>query len=255
MPEDESLVAIWRQTSGKRFQNYRSTFAILDCKEVQRAWLIALIKGDHATASKHMPHIWNRWLKTGSINVLRAPQTIQPRTKEQQLPNNKDKIGLSIVSAIRKSVEHTPHDFEFLAVEIFRMIEPRILSTEITRKFADGGRDAVGRLRIGGEEGDSSGITCEFALEAKAYAASNGVGVKETSRLISRLRHRQFGVIVTTSYVSTQAYKELLQDNHPVIIIAAADIARIFRNRGIGSKKSVSQWAFGIISQGSLRKK
>lgn len=255
MPEDESLVAIWRQTSGKRFQNYRSTFAILDCKEVQRAWLVALSLGDHTTASKHMPAIWNKWLTTGSINVLRAPQTIQPRTKEQQLPSSKDKIGLSIVGAIRKSVEHTPHDFEFLAVEIFRMIEPRVVSTEITRKSADGGRDAVGRLRIGGEEGDSSGITCEFALEAKAYAASNGVGVKETSRLISRLRHRQFGVIVTTSYVSTQAYKELLEDNHPVIIIAAADIARIFRNRGIGSEKSVTQWASGIISQGSPRKK
>ena len=101
MPEDESLVAIWRQTSGKRFHNYRSTFAILDCKEVQRAWLVALSLGDHTTASKHMPAIWNKWLTTGSINVLRAPQTIQPRTKEQQLPSSKDKIGLSIVAAIR----------------------------------------------------------------------------------------------------------------------------------------------------------
>jgi hypothetical protein len=33
-------------------------------------------------------------------------------------------------------------------------------------------------------------------------------GVREMSRLISRLRHRQFGVLVTTSYVDNQAYRE-----------------------------------------------
>ena len=171
------------------------------------------------------------------------------------MPDLKDKIGLSIVDAIRTTVEHTPHDFEFLAAEIFRMIEPRVLEMEITRKSADGGRDAIGRLRIGGEEGDSDGISSEFALEAKAYAASNSVGVKETSRLISRLRHRQFGVLVTTSYVGTQAYKELREDNHPVIIISAADIARIFRERGMGNAKAVTHWALGLLSESRPRNK
>lgn len=254
MPEEESLVAIWRQTAGKRFQNYRSTFAILNCREVSRAWLTALSVGDLAAASKHAPSVWDRWITTGAIDVLRAPSTVKNRSKEEQLPRPKDKIGLSIVDAIRKAVEHTPHDFEFLAAEIFRMIEPRVLEMEITRKSVDGGRDAVGRLRIGGEEGDSDGITSEFALEAKAYAASNSVGVKETSRLISRLRHRQFGVLVTTSYVAPQAYKELREDNHPVIIISAADIARIFRERGMGSAKSVTTWALGVVKQGTRKK-
>lgn len=55
----------------------------------------------------------------------------------------------------------------------------------------------------------------------------NGVGVKEVSRLISRLRHRQFGVLVTTSYVAQHAYKELKKDEHPVVIIAAKDIAAL----------------------------
>ncbi|MCP1762460.1 O-acetyl-ADP-ribose deacetylase (regulator of RNase III) [Bradyrhizobium japonicum] len=36
-------------------------------------------------------------------------------------------------------------------------------------------------------------------LEAKCYGSGNSVGVREMSRLISRLRHRQFGVLVTTS--------------------------------------------------------
>jgi hypothetical protein len=36
----------------------------------------------------------------------------------------------------------------------------------------------------------------------------NGAGVKETSRLTSQLRHREFGVFVTTGYISRQAYGE-----------------------------------------------
>jgi len=48
----------------------------------------------------------------------------------------------------------------------------------------------------------SDPVAVEFALEAKCYAANHGVGVRETSRLIFRLRHRQFGVLVTTSYLA-----------------------------------------------------
>jgi hypothetical protein len=39
--------------------------------------------------------------------------------------------------------------------------------------------------------------------------SENSVGVRDTARLISRLRHREFGVFVTTSFLSKQAYEEL----------------------------------------------
>jgi hypothetical protein len=35
------------------------------------------------------------------------------------------------------------------------------------------------------------------------------------SRLISRLRFRQFGVFITTSYFHHQAYEEVRLDQHP----------------------------------------
>ena len=70
-----------------------------------------------------------------------------------------------------------------------------------------------------------------FAVEAKCYDLNNSVGVKETSRLISRIRHRQFGVFVTTSFVDMQAYKEIIEDEHPIAIIAGVDIIDIlFQN-------------------------
>jgi hypothetical protein len=248
-PED-GLVAVWRQADGRRFQNYKARFDILQSTELSRAWIQALCAGDADASNKLAPTVWRNWIERGQRAVLRAPRTVQHRTREEQLPAPSDRTARSILAALRSCFVATPHDFEFVAAEIFQMIEPRVFDIEITRKSADGGRDAVGRIRIGGAESESDGIYSDFALEAKAYAEGSGVGVKETSRLISRLRHRQFGVIVTTSYVSTQAYKELREDQHPVVIVAAADIARILRTRGIATTDAVREWVRRILVVG-----
>jgi hypothetical protein len=61
---------------------------------------------------------------------------------------------------------------------------------------------AHGKYRLGLPQ---NCVTVEFAMEAKCYARNSGVGVKAVSRLISRLRQRQFGILVTTSYLADQA--------------------------------------------------
>ena len=66
--------------------------------------------------------------------------------------------------------------------------------------------------------------------------------MKELSRLISRLRHRQFGILVTTSFVGHQAYHELRSDRHPVVIIAGTDIAAILVKAGLGTPEAVREW-------------
>ena len=58
------------------------------------------------------------------------------------------------------------------------------------------------------------------------------VGVRDMSRLISRLRHRQFGVLVTTTWVNLQAYKEIKEDQHPIVVVSAADIVELLRREG-----------------------
>ncbi len=83
---------------------------------------------------------------------------------------------------------------------------------DLARPSGDGGRDAIGQLFVGPTD-DQIGL--EFALEAKCYAPTNGVNVRDLSRLISRLRHRQLGVLVTTSFLADQAYTRLHQDGHP----------------------------------------
>jgi Restriction endonuclease len=65
---------------------------------------------------------------------------------------------------------------------------------------------------------------------------------KDLSRLISRLRHRQFGILVTTSHVAIQAYEEIKEDQHPIVIIAARDIVRILKAGDISSRDDLKKW-------------
>jgi hypothetical protein len=79
----------------------------------------------------------------------------------------------------------------------------------------------------------------EFALGAKCYAPGNSVGVRETSRLISRLRHRQFGVLVTPSHVDAQAYREIRDDGHPVVILAGRDVVELLKRSGLDTPEAL----------------
>ena len=55
------------------------------------------------------------------------------------------------------------------------------------------------------------------------------------------LKHRQFGVLVTTSFVAQQAYKEIREDGHPVIIVSGADIAAVLKKADFGDKNSLQK--------------
>ncbi len=118
-------------------------------------------------------------------------------------------------------------------------MDPQFISCDVTRPSRDGGRDAVGLYRIGHE---AAAIKVEYALEAKCYGPDNSVGTREVARLISRLRHRQFGIIVTTSFLHYQAYKEIREDQHPVIVVSARDIVEILAKAGMTSLPDVLNW-------------
>ncbi len=231
----EELVALWRSIKGERFQNYRARFTVLDAAQISRAWLESIITGrpDHLLA----PVAWQTWRRTGRRKALIAVRTLEYRSRAEQLPEDKD--SQAVVAAIRKHFDGRPHAFEHCAAALARLMIPDIAGLDVTRPSRDGGRDAVGQLRVGSGR---SGILVDFALEAKCYTPPTAVGVRDMSRLISRLRHRQFGVIVTTSCVDLQAYKEIKEDQHPILVIAAQDIVELLRRNGRGSLDSVRAW-------------
>jgi len=116
---------------------------------------------------------------------------------------------------------------------------PDIAALDVTRPSRDGGRDAVGQLKLGQGAGT---IFVDFALEAKCYGLGSPVGVREMSRLISRLRHRPSVMLVTTSYVDLQAYREIKEDQHPIIIISAVDKVELLKGAGHSDVSAVQAW-------------
>jgi Restriction endonuclease AspBHI N-terminal/Restriction endonuclease len=232
---DDDLVAIWRTGKGLRFQNYRARFTILDVPQISRAWLDGLAAGlkSHNLA----PAPWVEWLEKGRYRPLKSVRSIEHRSKAEQLPTTlEDRV---MISTIKTFFADRPHDFERCAAALARMMLPDIVTIDLTRPSRDGGRDGVGKLNIG--RGPSA-VLVDFALEAKCYGEGNSVGVREMSRLISRLRHRQFGILVTTSYVDSQAYREIKEDQHPIVVIAAADIVGVLRSHGHADLASVESW-------------
>lgn len=232
---NQDLVAVWKMKNGLRFQNYQAKFTILDCQVIPKDWINSVINGN--PFAKDCPSAWKLWVETGALKTLKAPRVLEYRKKEEQLPV--DEVGKKIIKIIHEEFAENPFRFERCAGEIAKMMLKNIVSVDVTRPTRDGGRDAIGKFRIG--EGDSS-VLVDFALEAKCYDTSNPVAVKELSRLISRLRHRQFGILVTTSYVAQQAYQEIKEDEHPIVIISAVDIVKILKAAGINYKAKLRTW-------------
>jgi hypothetical protein len=233
LPED--LVPIWWMSGGRRFQNYRARFTVLNTPVVERRWINSLIAGQPGL--ELAPASWRTWIETGRRQPLLPMRTIEYRKRKEQLPQ--DPEGSAMIQAVRSYFSDKPHAFEHCAAAIARMMVPDIAGLDVTRRSRDGGRDGVGKMRIGNGAGS---ILVDFALEAKCYGADNPVGVREMSRLISRLRHRQFGILVTTSWVDLQAYKEIKEDEHPIVVIAAADIVALLKAAGYRDAAGVREW-------------
>ena len=226
----DDLVAIWRTSDGQRFQNYRAIFTILDVAVASRSWLTSVVAANPQAGA---PGAWLKWRHKGVYTPLIAKQR-KIRSREEQLPTSPG--DRAMVHAIRSYFDD-PHEFEKCAASLWAM-ETAAVDYEVTRASVDGGRDAVGEYRLGLP---SDPIRLTFALEAKRYE-KGGVGVHELARLISRIRHREFGVLVTTSYVSRQAYTEIRDDQHPIVVVAAADIVSILKKHGIPDVTAVQAW-------------
>lgn len=245
MPPTEDLVAVWKTTGGERFQNYRAVFTILDAAVISREWIRA--RGSGVPIGAAPPAVWRTWVENGVAKPLEAPRTHLVRTKAEQLPaNDNDK---NLIGVIKERYKNNAFGFEACAGALTKLLLGNVTKLDLTRPWRDGGRDGIGMLQLGS---GSASIEAAFALEAKCYGLSNSVGVREVSRLISRIKHREFGVLVTTSFVDRQAYKEVVDDGHPVIFVAALDIVRLVRDAGCSSPALLSRWLDGISEANHL---
>lgn len=232
---EEELVAIWRTTRNQRFQNYRAHFTVLRTAVISRAWIDEILDGN--PIGDACPKEWREWVEGGVYCALEAPRNASTRSKEEQLPAAED---MWIVQKIYQYFSPDPVKFEAFAAEMWRQFDPHVVSIDLTRPSRDGGRDAIGEYRIGPV---TDPIRFQFALEAKCYDPNgHGIGVKSVSRLISRIKHREFGVFVTTGFIGGQAYHEVREDGHYVIFLSGRDIADFIKGRGIIDQQALETY-------------
>jgi len=206
---------------------------------VPRVWLKEIANGH--TLGTSAPKAWTDWVATGSYRPLASESTTIIRSQEEQLPDTP--LKRELLEAVYDHFKNAPLAFEAFAARIFGMHDQRVMIDKITRASVDGGRDAIGRYLLGLSDDP---VYAEFSLEAKCYRpplsgeGANTVGVREVSRLISRIRHREFGVLVTTSVVGRQAYEEVRADRHPIVFLTGKDIANILTTNGFNTLERVT---------------
>jgi hypothetical protein len=234
--QKQDLTAIWNSKGKMRYQNYKAIFTVLNISKIPRSWINDIINGN--LFSPNCPDHYLKWVNTGIYNNLKTNNTRKWRTKEEQLPTGKTELQL--IKALQFFFKDDPFRFEECAGKLFEIMDKNVASWAVTQMVRDGGRDVIGKYRIGTVDNE---IIVDFAIEAKCWELDNGVGVKGSSRLISRIKNRQFGVLVTTSYLGAQPYQEVIEDGHPILVIAANDIVQILKeNIGIQSVSELNVW-------------
>lgn len=248
---DKDLVAFWRTIDETRFQNYEAYFTVLDTGlPIDRRWLESLIY-DHDNSIQYAPSVWRRFISRGRNGIVPLIAKKLPRVPDKYTQLQSDNDGMIALEKIRTHYKDNAYGFERCAQDIVEKMDENFHDFVLTRPWRDGGRDALGHYTIGGGSKSNIPLKIDCALEAKCYSKNNSVGVKEMSRLISRIRYRQFGIMVTTSYVHKQAYEEVIEDGHPILIVSASDIARILRHNSIMSN-DVDEWLYSLDYDGRM---
>lgn len=49
-------------------------------------------------------------------------------------------------------------------------------------------------------------------------------------------------MLVTTSFVDQQAYREIKEDEHLIVVVAARDIVDVLRSNGWADRDTVTSW-------------
>ena len=249
-PSKEWLTAVWGcNKEGDRFQNYKSYFTILNTTSgsddeegygINLAWINDIEMGK-AFDSIYAPTVWKNYIQKRKYSPLLSRILAYKIGIEAQMPQ--DPLKDRMLEALHDYFieKDRGYGFEQFAADIVESLDDAVVSIETTRPFKDGGFDAEGRYKI--FKNVENSVFVEFYMQAKCYGKKNAVGVADTARLISRIKNRQFGIMVTTSYIADQAYKEVREDGHPVVFINGKNIIDyLFDECEIRTVEMLNKW-------------
>ncbi len=233
VPEDW-LTAFYTKIhrSDVSFLNFKAYFTILDTTEGSEAepnssgisleWLTDIENGQ-AYESRFAPKAWKKYIDSGVRKAIKPFVHAEPYpSREQQMPFTEE--GKKMLTYLHQYFINIDGGFSFehFAIKTLRSMYPQITMLEATRKYDDGGVDGIGKYQV--FKSVENSIQLDFYVQAKCYGARNSVNTKDTSRLISRIKGRDFGILFTTSYIAKQAYEEIIEDKHPIGFVTGGDI-------------------------------
>jgi len=239
-----------KHLESKRFWNYRATFTLLDSPVIKRVWI-----DDLETGRKHSPHrpiVWKMWLKSGLYRPLRQGYRYRVRSSDMQLPSND--LRKAMLLELYRYFSSEPYKFLHFAADIYALTDSKILLERVQRHSSDGSYNITGKFRLGI---DADPVHLDFLVESKCYNPGIGtrkrksIGVKEIMKMLFRLEGRQFGVLVTTSVVTQEAYEAIREQSHPVVCIAGTDIIDILMSNNITSLTQLTDWLSDNYPTGS----
>ncbi|MEN9692526.1 MAG: hypothetical protein RLZZ330_170, partial [Actinomycetota bacterium] len=145
---DEDLIALWRVSNGVRFQNYRSIFTILDIGKIDGNWIRTIAKNKAIDwTDERIPKPLKAWVNKRSYSPLVTEHLKETRSRENQVPSNS--LEKSLVEAIHEYCGEDDFLFEAVALEIWKISVGLPVNADLTKRYRDGGRDAVGTILIG----------------------------------------------------------------------------------------------------------
>ena len=250
-PKKDWLTAVWGcNRDGDRFQNYKAYFTILNISSgsehqggfgINLAWINDIEKGC-AYESKYAPFEWRKYVESKNYTPLLARTEKVIKSKEEQLPS--EGVKLDMLNKIHSYFidKDRGYSFEKFAADLTQYMDNAVVDIDVTRPFKDGGFDALGKYKIFSNV--ENVVYVDFYLQAKCYnPLTNSIGVKDTARLISRIKDRQFGILFTTSFIGKQAYEEILEDKHPIVFINGKNIIDyIFDELEIRDIDNLEKW-------------
>ena len=239
-PSDD-LTRKQKRFESKPFWNYRATFTLLDIPVIKRAWI-----DDLETSRKDSPHrpiVWKMWHKSGLYRPLQQEHRLGVRLPGMQLPT--DDLRKAMLFKLYRYFSSEPYQFLHFAADIYARTDSKITLGRVRRHPSGGAYGITGHFRLGI---DSDPVHLGFLVEAKCYNPGIGsrkrksIGVKEILKMLSRLGSRRFGVLVTTSVVTQQAYEAFRKQNHPVVCIVGTDIIDVLISNNISNIAQLTNW-------------
>jgi hypothetical protein len=224
----EELELAWFEDRGHPVQNYRARLAVLDEKSIPVDWLHRRMNATSTDAlTKDGPQTWRDY-QSGVLRRLAiwAPQL---RSIDSQVPPG----GSADARALSELASLAPKEFEVGVVSLFEEVRVVHKVTQ-TRLSRDGGFDFFGTFVL------PAPLRYQIPFRGEVKRWKSGVGPKDVSRLVARLRRGEFGLFVTTSYFTRQAQEEVLSDSYPTRLLSGSDVVRFMKEVGAVRKGEVS---------------